>query len=105
MQNRKELFSQFPGNVYAVSNSSVDEHKALKEELGLEYPVISDKDMKLIRKVKMLDPEAPKAVRGFAVLDKDGKVLHSQELDPFGLEAEGIIPYAADIAAGKQPTE
>jgi alkyl hydroperoxide reductase subunit AhpC len=77
----------------------------LKEELGLEYPVISDEDMKLIRKVKMLDPEAPKAVRGFAVLDNDGKVLHSQELDPFGLEAEGIIPYAADIAAGKQPTE
>jgi alkyl hydroperoxide reductase subunit AhpC len=77
----------------------------MKEELGLEYPVISDKDLKLIRKVRMLDPEAPKSVRGFAVLDKDGKVLHSQELDTFGLEAEGIIPYAADIAAGKQPAE
>ena len=77
----------------------------MKKELGLEYPVISDKDMKLIRKVKMLDPEAPKSVRGFADLDKDGKVLHSQELDTFGVEAEGIIPYATDIATGKQPTE
>ncbi|RSD29042.1 redoxin domain-containing protein [Mesobacillus subterraneus] len=105
LQNKKELFSQFPGNVYAVSASSVDEHKAMKEELGLEYPVISDKNLKLIRKVELLDPEAPISVRGFAVLDKDGKVLHSQQIDTFGLEAEGIIPYAADIANGKQPSQ
>lgn len=75
----------------------------MKEELGLDFPVISDENLKLIRKVNLLDPEAPKAVRGFAVLDKSGKVLHSQQLDPFGEEAEGLIPYAADIASGKQP--
>jgi len=75
----------------------------MKEELGLSYPVISDKDLELIRKVKLLDPEAPKSVRGFAVIAKDGEVLHSQQIDTFGVEAEGIIPYAADIAAGKEP--
>ncbi|CAM3805383.1 Alkyl hydroperoxide reductase subunit C/ Thiol specific antioxidant domain-containing protein [Mesobacillus thioparans] len=77
----------------------------MKEELGLEYPVISDKDLKLIKKVNLLDPESPIAVRGFAVLDKDGTVLHSQEIDTFGIEADGIIPYAADIAKGKKPSE
>ncbi|MCM3575729.1 peroxiredoxin family protein [Mesobacillus subterraneus] len=105
MQNRKESFSQFPGNIYAVSASSVKEHKAMKEELGLEYPVISDKDLKLIKKVNLLDPESPISVRGFAVLDKDGTVLHSQQIDTFGTEAEGIIPYAADIANGEKPAE
>lgn len=77
----------------------------MKSELGLDYPVISDEKLKLIKKTNMLDPEAPIAVRGFAVLDKDGTVLHSQEIDTFGIEAEGIIPYAADIANGEKPTE
>ncbi len=77
----------------------------MKEELGLEYPVISDEKLKLIKKTNMLDPEAPIAVRGFAVLDKDGTVLHSQEIDTFGIEVEGIIPYAADIANGKDPAQ
>ncbi len=84
-----------------MSVSSVKEHKDLKEKLGLDYPVVSDEDLELIRKAKLVDPQAPKSVRGFAVLDKDGKVLHSQQLDPFGEEAAGIIPYAADIVNGK----
>lgn len=77
----------------------------MKDELGLEYPVISDEKLKLIKKTNMLDPESPIAVRGFAVLDKDGTVLHSQQIDTFGIEAEGIISYAADIAKGKKPSE
>lgn len=77
----------------------------MKEDLGLDYPVISDEDLKLIKKVNLLNPESPMALRGFAVLDKEGTVLHSQEIDTFGIEAEGIIPYAADIANGKKPTE
>jgi alkyl hydroperoxide reductase subunit AhpC len=77
----------------------------LKEELGLEYPIISDKDLTLIKKVNLPDPESPISLRGFAVLDKDGAVLHSQQIDTFGVEAEGIIPYAADITNGKKPTE
>jgi peroxiredoxin len=85
--------------------SSVKEHKAMVGELGLDYPVLSDKDLNLIQKVQLVDPQAPKAVRGFAVLDKDGKVLHSQQLDTFGVEAEGIISYAADIAKGKAPDQ
>lgn len=103
LQNQKDLFSQFPGNVYAVSVSSVKEHKKLKEELELDYPLITDEDLDLIRKVKLVDPKAPKSLRGFAVLDKEGKVLHSQELNPFGEEAEEIFPFAADLANGKQP--
>lgn len=44
----------------------------------------------------MVDKNAPKSLRGFAVLDKAGNVLHSQVIDPFGNEAEQIIPFAAE---------
>ena len=102
LQNRNELFSQFPGNVYALSIDSVKQHKKLKDELGVDYPIVSDEDLDLIRKAKLVDPQAPKSVRGFAVLDKDGNVLHSQEIDPFGEEAEGIITYAAEMVNGEK---
>lgn len=81
--------------MYGVSVSSVKQHKNLKAELGLDYTIISDEDLDLIRKVELVDPQAPKSLRGFAVLDKEGNVLHSEEIDPFGEEAEGIISFAA----------
>ena len=74
----------------------------MKDELGVDYPIVSDEDLDLIRKAKLVDPQAPKSVRGFAVLDKDGNVLHSQEIDPFGEEAEGIITYAAEMVNGEK---
>jgi peroxiredoxin len=94
LQNKKDLFNQFPGNVYAVSVDSVGDHKDLKEDLGLDYPVLSDEDLILIRKVELVDPKAPKSLRGFAVLDKEGNVLHSEEVNPFGENAEEVIKFA-----------
>jgi len=96
LQNKKELFSDFPGKVYAVSVASVKDHKDLKEELGLDYPLVSDEDLVLIRKVEMVDQNAPKSLRGFAVLDKAGNVLHHEVVDPFGDNAEAIIQFAAE---------
>lgn len=68
----------------------------MKEELDLDYPLVSDEDLELIRKAEMVDKSAPKSLRGFAVLDKAGNVLHSEVVDPFGNEAEGIISFAAE---------
>ncbi|CAM3843005.1 Alkyl hydroperoxide reductase subunit C/ Thiol specific antioxidant domain-containing protein [Mesobacillus zeae] len=74
----------------------------MKDELGLDYPVLSDEDLKLIRKVELVDPQFPKALRGFAVLDKNGKVLHSEEIDPFGEQASAIFEFASKkVADGK----
>jgi peroxiredoxin len=97
LQNSKALFSEFPGDIYAVSVSTERDHKNLKKQLNLDYPLVSDDKLELIRKVELVDPNAPKSLRGFAVLDKDGNVLHSQELDPFGNEAADIFSYAAEL--------
>lgn len=94
MQSKKELFSKFPGDVFAVSTASVEQHKKLKEQLGLDYPLVSDKDFLLIKKADLVNPSEPQSLRGFAILDKKGNVIHSQEIDPFGEEAPGIISFA-----------
>ena len=94
LQKKKELFSQFPGDIYAVSVATVREHKNYKEKLGLDYPLLSDENLDLIRKVELVDPNSPKSKRGFAVLDKNGKVLHAEEVDPFGDNAEEVIKFA-----------
>ena len=80
--------------MYAVSVDSVGDHKDLKEDLGLDYPVLSDEDLLLIRKVELVDPKSPKSLRGFAVLDKEGKVLHAEEVNPFGENAEEVFKFA-----------
>lgn len=80
-----------------MSVSTERDHKNLKKQLNLDYPLVSDDKLELIRKVELVDPNAPKSLRGFAVLDKDGNVLHSQELDPFGNEAANIFSYAAEL--------
>ncbi|SEN62037.1 hypothetical protein SAMN05192533_11620 [Mesobacillus persicus] len=68
----------------------------------MDYPLVTDDKLELIRKVELVDPNAPKSLRGFAVLDKDGNVLSSQEVDPFGTEAANIIKFAAEEIAKQE---
>jgi peroxiredoxin len=86
----------FPGDVYALSASSPEIHKELMKELDLDFPILSDKYLTLIQKVKLKDPKENKAVRGFAILDKDGNVIDSQQFDPFGEQISEIIQYASE---------
>lgn len=105
MQNKKELFSQFPGTVYAVSTSSEEEHNQLKAKLQLDYPLVSDPNFEIIGKANLIDTHddhEPQSLRGFAIVDENGSVIHSQEIDPFGEEAAGIIPYAAEKLSAQQ---
>ncbi len=68
----------------------------MKEKLDLDFPLVTDEDLDLIRKANLVDKSAPKSLRGFAVIDKAGNILHSQEVNPFGEEAENIISFAAE---------
>ncbi|OCA83021.1 hypothetical protein A8F94_17910 [Bacillus sp. FJAT-27225] len=86
--------------MYALSASSPEDHNEMKKELGLDYTLLSDKYLTLIEKAELKDPSGPKSLRGFAILDKDGNVIESQQLDPFGDQSTEIIPYAASKAGG-----
>lgn len=99
LQKNKELFANFPGDVYALSASAPEDHKELKKELGLDYTLLSDKYLTLIEEAKLKDPAEQKSLRGFAILDKDGKVIDSQQIDPFGDQVAEIITFAAEKVA------
>lgn len=73
-----------------------EDHKKLKKELGLDFTILSDKYLTVIEQAKLKDPAEPKAVRGFAILNKEGKVIESQQLDPFGEQVSEIISYASE---------
>jgi len=96
LQKNKELFAGFPGDIYALSADSVEHHKELKAELGLDYPILSDKYLQMIEKADLKDPSGPKSLRGFVILDKKGNIIESRQFDPFGDEAANIISYAAE---------
>ncbi|OLS33950.1 hypothetical protein BTR25_23400 [Bacillus sp. MRMR6] len=93
------MFAEFPGNIYALSSDTVKHHQELKEELGLEFTILSDEKLKLIQEAGMKDPQAHKSLRGFAILDKDGKIIAAQEVNPFGIEMANIITYANEKLA------
>jgi peroxiredoxin len=96
LQKNKALLDDFPGDVYALSASSPEIHTDLKKELGVDLPILSDKYLTLIEKANLKDPKERKAMRGFAILDKDGKVIDSQQFDPFGEQISEIIQNATE---------
>lgn len=96
LQKNINLFGGFPGDIYALSADPVEKHKELKTELGLEFPILSDKYLKLIEEAGLKDPSEPKSLRGFAILNSKGEIIGAQQLDPFGEELSNIISYAVE---------
>ncbi|MCM3764576.1 peroxiredoxin family protein [Neobacillus niacini] len=97
MQKNTNLFSSFPGDIYAISADTLEHHKQLKKELNLDFPVLSDESLQMIEKAGLKDPEEPtKSMRGFVILDNKGEVIEAQQIDPFGEAAADIISYAAE---------
>ncbi|MCM3693409.1 peroxiredoxin family protein [Neobacillus niacini] len=89
------MFVGFPGDIYALSADSVEKHKELKAELGVEFPILADKYLKVIEEAGLKDPTEPKSLRGFAILNSKGEIIEAQQLDPFGEELANIISYAS----------
>lgn len=68
----------------------------MKAELGLEFPILSDKYLKIIEEAGLKDPGEPKSLRGFAIYNNKGEMIESKQLDSFGDEIANIILYAAE---------
>jgi alkyl hydroperoxide reductase subunit AhpC len=71
----------------------------LKAELGLEFPILSDKYLKVIEEAGLKDPGEPKSLRGFAIYNNEGELIESTQIDSFGDEIVNIISYAAEKTA------
>lgn len=75
---RVDDFSKEEARIYGVSVDSVDSHRDWARELGgIDYPLLSDADLKLCRAYQVLHPKDGVAIRATYVIDPAGIIQHS----------------------------
>lgn len=89
----QEVLSEFESRgvkLYGISVDSSYAHKAFREKLGLDIPLLSDFEPKgeVSRQYGMYLDDAGVSARGFVVIDADGNVRHSHR-SPSPLEIPG----------------
>ncbi len=83
-------FREQGATLYGISVDSAFSHKAFREHLGIEIPLLADFEPKgeVARTYEMYDERRGHAQRGFVVIDPDGKVKHVHK-SPSPLEVPG----------------
>lgn len=81
-------FNETNTTVFGVSVDSAWANKAFREQLGVEFPILSDGKRDVSRKYGILDEENGVARRTTFVIDTNGVVQHIDQareaLDPSG---------------------
>jgi alkyl hydroperoxide reductase subunit AhpC len=49
----------------------------------------------VIKEAGMKNPDEHASLRGFSVINKNGEVIESNQIDPFGINIKNIITYAS----------
>lgn len=74
--------------VFGVSVDSTWANKAFREQLGIEFPILSDGRREVVRKYGILDEQNGVARRTTFVIDTNGVVQHIEQgsaaIDPAG---------------------
>jgi peroxiredoxin (alkyl hydroperoxide reductase subunit C) len=89
----QEVLAEFRAQgaeLYGISVDSAFSHKAFRDHLGVEFPLLADFEPKgaIARKYDMYIDERGHNERGFVVIDPDGNVKHSHK-SPSPLEIPG----------------
>lgn len=91
MSRYRDNYAQFNANNAAVFGASVDStwaNKAFREQMGLDFPLLSDSKRDYVRKLGILDEASGFARRVTFVIDDQGIVRHIDQgqdaLDPTG---------------------
>lgn len=91
MSRYRDNYAQFNANNAAVFGVSVDStwaNKAFREQMGLDFPLLSDSKRDYTRKLGILDDASGFARRVTFVIDERGIVRHIDQgqdaLDPTG---------------------
>lgn len=76
--------------LFGVSADAPAAHKALKERIGLSYPLLSDPDISFYREAGIIDPQATTVHRGVVIYSPQGEEIHRQVTDD---PAEALLQY------------
>jgi peroxiredoxin len=87
-------FGKQGATLYGVSVDSAFSHKAFREHLGIDFPLLADFEPKgeVARKYDMYIEKYGTNERGFVVIDRDGKVKHwHKSPSPLEIPAASLI--------------
>jgi peroxiredoxin len=74
-----EIVQQLGAKVVAVSADSLESHREFADKLGgLPFPLVSDEKLEAARKYDVVSDDGKRARRAIFVIDKGGKILHSE---------------------------
>ncbi|MBD7963276.1 redoxin domain-containing protein [Fictibacillus sp. Sa2CUA10] len=79
-------FKDMDVNIYAVSSDTVEHLSFLHKEMKPAFPFLSDPEFKLIDHLDMKGDSVAK--RGYALIDKEGKVIVTKVNDHWGEEID-----------------
>ena len=81
-ERKSEIYQQYNTVIFAISSDSVNKCRALHKKLGLNFELLSDEDLEVIKAYDMLDPnkkvELDKyvAMGGSVIIKKGGEVAY-----------------------------
>jgi peroxiredoxin len=87
--------------VLGVSTDSVWANKAFREQLGLEFPILSDSKRELSKTLGILDEANGVARRTTFVIDMAGIVRHVDQQRDAVAHAEGAVGMCRVLRKGK----
>ena len=93
-QDSMSDFKKQGATLYGVSVDSAFSHKAFRDHLGIEFPLLADFEPKgeVARKYGMYMEKHGTNERGFVVIDADGKVKHVHKSpSPLEIPATNLI--------------
>jgi peroxiredoxin Q/BCP len=61
---------------FTASNDPAEKNKKFAEELGVDYPILSDPDSSVATAYGVFNPERKAALRHTIYIGADGKILH-----------------------------
>ncbi|WP_255245349.1 redoxin domain-containing protein [Evansella sp. LMS18] len=84
-------FNERDVNVYGISPASPEEHRQLKEELGLSFSILSDRTGELGISLGFIDEEEQAIYRGYTAINPETEQM-VREIDYLvGENAEDIL--------------
>jgi len=74
-------FDRFDLQVLAISADQPFSQKAFSDKLGLDFPLLSDRDRKVTKAYGVYDQKRDTAQRAYFLIDKQGKILWRHVMD------------------------
>lgn len=98
MHLTQNTFRKYDLQALAISADQPFSQKAFSRQMGLPFPLLSDRDLKVIKACGVYDRERGTSERAYFLVNKEGKILWQHVMkDPArALETEALLKAVQD---------